>query len=468
MLSTTNTDHRPKLIALLLIAVGLFSLCYFNGLAFFKSFIIFVFAISILGSLFFWDMRMGIMFIGASIYLLVGAVTPDQFVHHASLEVILFLISMMIVVGMMKDVGLFSWLITVLLRIKNINGKRLFFIILILSALFSSLMGEVASIMIMVITILQICDMIDIDPVPLVICSILATNIGSAATVLGNPVGILIASHSGLSFEDFLVHALPNSAVNLILVIGIIMVVYRKYIATIDDKLKEYTQNFSFLHLINIPADRQTRVSIFIFLATIALISLHKRLELLIGLEENALMLMFPILSAGIVLMYNRHRARHYIEKEVEWSSIIFFMFLFAQAGVIHVTGVAESLAHSLVSLADTNTALSAIVLISSAVLSSVLDNVVAVSTYIPVIKELEVMSTTNTNLWWALLFGACYGGNITVIGSTANIVALGLLEKQRNIKITFQQWIRIGFLIGLFNLITTLFLLKVHIFFFG
>jgi len=449
--------QKTKFPILIFLSIALSSMCVLGGLSFFESSIVLIFMTSILGSLFFWDYRLGFMFIGSAIFLLIGAVTPEDFIRYASLDVILFLISMMIVVGMMKEAGLFEWLITLLLRMKNLTGKSLFVVLMFISAIFSSLMGEVASIMIMVMTILGICDLLEVDPVPLIISSIFATNIGSAATVLGNPVGILIASKSGLSFEDFLVHALPNATVNLVVVIGVLIALNRKYIQKISKELHLYTDDAGFMKLISIPSDRKTRVSIVIFCVTIFLISLHKRLELLLGLQENTLLLMFPILSAGIVLIYRHEKSRDYIEKEIEWPSIIFFMFLFAQAGVIHATGVAERLAEVLVSFAGgQKDILIGIILITSGALSSLLDNVVAVASFTPLIKELEVLSVGDSNLWWALLFGACYGGNVTMIGSTANIVALGLLEKHLDYTMTFRQWLKTGIIIGVTSFVVT------------
>lgn len=457
---------RRFINALIMTGLALLSsgLSYRAGLTPAQAFIVFVFSVSILGSLFFWDLRLGFVFIGSAVYLGMGAVTPEDFVRFASLDVILFLISMMIIVGMMKDAGLFEWLLMRLLRLRKLTSLKLFMVIMFLSAIFSALMGEVASIMIMVMTIIAICDLLEVDPVPLVICSIIATNIGSAATILGNPVGILIAARSGLSFEDFLVHALPMALLNLIVITIGIRWLLRRYIAGLSSRLKMYTEE-GFLQLINIPIDRKTRISIFIFGVTILLIALHHRLEILIGLEENTLLMMFPILSAGIVLMYRHEKARDYIETEIEWPSIVFFMFLFAQAGVIRATGIAGLLAQKMVGFAGPHReGLAGLVLASSGLISSVLDNVVAVAAYVPLILELEKISTLNSNLWWALLFGACFGGNITMIGSTANIVALGLMEKHLNIKIIFRQWVKIGTVTGLLSLLITWIALLIHL----
>ncbi len=443
-----------KFFWLVMLSLGIGAAGFWVGLSVHQSLIVSIFSTSILGTLFFWDFRLSFVFIGSGLLLSMNAVHLDDFIRFASLDVILFLISMMIIVGMMKEAGLFTWLVTLVLRIKNLNGTKLYVLTMLTSAFLSGLMGEVASIIVVVTVILDICDFLEIDPIPLIISSIIATNVGSAATVLGNPVGVLIAARGKLSFEDFLTHALPVSVLALILAVGVVLVYYRKSIAEICDKLKDYQDDKSFLYLISIPPDHRAKVSIGIFAVTILLISLHKRLEMLLGLVDNTLLFMIPVISAGVVMAYRHDKARHYIEHEVEWPSILFFMFLFAQAGVIQSTGIAGFLAQKMIgSIGNYPQVLSGIVLMTSGFLSSGVDNVVAVASYVPIVQSLGELHVNMKSLWWALLFGACFGGNITLIGSTANIVALGLLEKERNLKVNFFQWLRIGFIVGVLTM---------------
>jgi Na+/H+ antiporter NhaD/arsenite permease-like protein len=439
-----------KLVLLHLLAAFLGGLGFLIGLTIHQSFIIFIFALSILGTLFFWDARLSFAFIGSGIFFLVRAVDMQTFIHYASLDVILFLIAMMIIVGMMKDAGLFTWLVTLILRMKRLSGIKMFIVIMFASAVFSSLMGEVTSIIVMATVILNISDFLDVDPLPLILSSVMATNIGSAATVLGNPVGVLITARGHLSFEDFIIHAMPISFAVLLLTIAILCVWYRKYIRTLTERIQPYNEDHGFLCLISIPPDIKTRISMIIFAVTIVLIGFHHRLEVLLNIEENALLIMLPIISAGIVMIYRRDKARYYIEHEVEWPSILFFMFLFAQAGVVQSSGIAGALIEKmLANTGDIGHWIFGIILFSSGILSSAVDNVITVASFVPLIKSLETYFANHGELWWALLFGACYGGNITMIGSTANIVALGLLEKERNIKITFFAWLKMGLVIG-------------------
>lgn len=410
-----------------------------------------VFCMSVLGTLFFWELRLSFVFFGAGILLLARAVDMENFLKFASLDVILFLIGMMILVGMLNEAGLILWVITKLFCIHKITGKKLFLLLMSISAVSSGLMGEVASIIIMAKIIIAISDFFDIDPVPLLISSVLATNIGSAGTVLGNPIGVLIAARGHLTFEDFLAQALPITVFVLLITIIILFFWYRKYIEQLNKKLVSLKENKIFLSLIAIPADRKAKISMAIFVLTIIAISLHRRFELLFGLEENTLLLMLPIFSAGIVLLYRRDKMRYYVEHEVEWPSILFFLFLFAQAGVIKYSGISDFFANKLFANIGTRPALlSGLLLYSSGFLSSALDNTVVVASYIPTVLSLGTLQVAMKPLWWAILFGACYGGNMTVIGSTANIVAVDILEKQAKKKINFFTWLKIGLVVGI------------------
>lgn len=413
-----------------------------------------VFCMTLLGIVFFWDLRLSFVFFGAGLLLLTRAVDLENLLKFASLDVILFLIGMMILVGMLNEAGLIFWIITRLLSIKGITGNRLFLLLMAISAVSSGLMGEVASIIIMAKIIIAISDFFDMDPVPLLIPAVLATNIGSSSTVLGNPIGVLIAARGGLSFEDFLMQALPITLLVLIMTVVVLFFWFRKYIRELDGKLISLGENKIFMSLISIRADRKVKISAFIFILTLIAIALHHRFELLFGLEENTLLLMLPIVSAGVVLLYRRDKVRYYIEKEVEWPSILFFLFLFAQAGVIKYSGISDFFADKLIANVGMKPGLlSGLMLYSSGFLSSILDNTVVVASYVPTVESLGSLNVSLRPLWWAILFGACYGGNMTVIGSTANIVAIDILEKQLNKRINFFDWLKIGLVVGIFSM---------------
>ncbi|MFN3551030.1 MAG: SLC13 family permease, partial [Endomicrobiia bacterium] len=314
-----------------------------------QSFILAVFSTSILGTLFFWEFRVGFVFIGSGIMLLVHAINLEEFVKYASLDVIWFLIGMMIILAMLKEAGVFYYLTTRILRIKNLNGEKLFFALTTTSWFLSGLMDEVTSIILVATIIFSICEFLEISPVAFLISCIITTNIGSASTVLGNPIGVLIAIRGKLSFEDFIVNSLPATIICLFITSIILKIFYKKYIEELSLKLKPHTENLSFLYLISTPMDKKTKISTGIFILTVILIALHRRFEKILSLEENTILVMLPIIIAGLVLIINHKKATKYIEHEIEWNSLLFFLFLFAQAGVLQSSGIAKKFAEIII-----------------------------------------------------------------------------------------------------------------------
>lgn len=440
-----------KFIYLIGLSLGLGLLTRHIGLSTHQALAISIFSASILGTLLFWDFRLGFAFLGTSILLMTRTIDLAHVIEFASLDVILFLVGMMVLVGLLKDSGFFAWIVQLILRIKNLTAAKFVMIISLISALLSTMTSEVVSIIFMVAAILEICDYFEVDSVPFIIISVLATNIGSAATVLGNPIGILIASKAGLTFEDFIIKAFPLAAVCLLAAILLLIFWYRKTIGEMDDKIRKLGANEMLIRLISVPPERELKISLAIFGATLVFISLHHRLELLWGLEPNTVLLTMPLFSAGVIMIWKWQRAREYIEKDVEWWTLLFFMLLFAQAGTLKYTGATDVLAKNLAGLAGNSLpVLIGIVLWVSTIGSSILDNVVLVAAFIPVIQSFQSLNLDLQPLWWALLFGGCLGGNITLVGSTANIVALGILEKEKNIRMTFFRWFWVGLSVGI------------------
>jgi Na+/H+ antiporter NhaD/arsenite permease-like protein len=155
-------------------------------------------------------------------------------------------------------------------------------------------------------------------------------------------------------------------------------------------------------------------------------------------------------MSAGIVMIWRRRRARYYIEHDVEWWTLTFFLMLFGVASTLQYTEVTTEIASSFTALfSDRRDLLIPVVIAVSALGSAFIDNVIFVAAFIPVVKELTMGASGVHPLWWALLFGACFGGNITLIGSTANIVALGMLEKRYRTRIAFLEWFKVGLAAG-------------------
>jgi len=403
-----------------------------------------VFISIIFGTLFFWGFRLAIAFLGLAVLIFSKSLDIPTFVTSSSLEVILFLVGMMVIVGALRDLGFFTWIVQLIVSMPRLSGRKFIFVTAAASALLACAVDEVTSIIFISTLIFQVCDRLKLNPTPYILICVLATNIGSSGTMMGNPVGIFIGTKGQLTFGDFMIWAFPLMLVSLLATIGLLLVVFHKDFKTFDAHLADrLARGLSIAPVVQVP---YMRGLILISLTVIAIASHHQTEELL-GLEKNSVLLVMPLICAGIVMILKPDRARHYIEKEVDWWTLVFFMLLFAVAGTLEHTHVDQVLANGFSRIAGrSTTTLVPFIFAVSSVGSAFVDNVIFVAAFSPVIEQLSV-SVKDFPLWWALLFGACFGGNITMIGSTANIVALGMLEKHGGTQITFFRWLKVGLL---------------------
>lgn len=453
-MENSKNHFIPRIILLALIAAIVGTVA--NGIGFDKRQIVTltVFSLSILGALLFWQFRVSFAFFGSSLLLLSRVITFEEFIAFSSMEIILFLIGMMVLVGFLKELGFFTWLLSKAVVMRNLTAGKFMIGLTLSSALLACILDEVTSIMFMTMLIFEFCDYYEVDPVPFVIASVFATNIGSSGTVIGNPIGLLIAAKAPLTFEDFIFNAFPIMLMSLVIVFGPLLLLFKKPLKELDRKIREFGPNDVLVKLLNIPVEKNLKKGFMIFGATLLLLATHHRWEVLLNLEPNTILLITPLLSASCIMMWRREKARSYVEKDVEWWTLLFFLFLFAQSGTLTHVGIASFFADKIMLLVEgSKNILISITLFGSAIISSMLDNVVVVASFIPIVKGLIAINPMYKILWWALLFGACFGGNLTIIGSTANLIAIGALEKTKKTTITFTQWFKVAFVVGLVTL---------------
>ncbi|MBI3311943.1 MAG: hypothetical protein HYZ88_00230 [Candidatus Omnitrophica bacterium] len=420
-----------------------------------------VFSSFILGTLFYWQFRLAFAMIGATALLSLRLIDIPHLIEFANLDIILFLIAMMIVIGFLEERKFFEVLLEKLLDRISHRPKWFFPTMMALSMVTAALVDEVTSILFMTSLTLHLTRRLKLEPFPFVVMIVLATNVGSSATVVGNPIGVLIALRAGLSFTDFLRWATPISLAGLVLTIGICLVYFRKPleemargVAKVQEKAVEE----------GTISRRQFRLATGIFLATIAGLILHHGVEHFLRLPKNTLLLGFPFLMAGICLLIQGEKARELVEKRVDWWTLVFFLMLFASVGTLRYVGVTDRIAQGLHAVAGTNPAiLLALILGISALLTAFLDNILVVATFIPIVADLAASGITVAPLWWALLFGGTLGGNATMIGSTANVVAIGMLEKEKH-TVRFSQWLGPGLAVTLPTLALAFFLLWIQL----
>ena len=401
-----------------------------------------VFLAIILGTLFFWNIRLSIAYLGLSVLICTNALDIQTFVKSSSLEVILFLVGMMIIVGALRDLGFFTWVVQLIVSMPDISGIKFIAVTSIASALLACVVDEVTSIIFIATLIFQVCDRLKLNPIPYILICVLATNVGSAGTMMGNPVGIYIGTKGGLTFADFMCYAFPIMLLALAATVAVTVWFFRKDLAQFDISLKErLARNLSLAPVVDVPYKQ----GLTLLLITICAIGLHHQIESFLGIGKNSVLLIAPLICSGVVMILKKDRARYYVEREVDWWTLLFFMLLFAIAGTLEHTHVDLIMANYFSSICGTDlNILVPFIIALTSIGSAFVDNVIFVAAFCPVIEQLSY-TVKDLPLWWALLFGACFGGNITMIGSTANIVALGMLEKRSRSRITFFQWFRIG-----------------------
>jgi Na+/H+ antiporter NhaD/arsenite permease-like protein len=206
---------------------------------------------------------------------------------------------------------------------------------------------------------------------------------------------------------------------------------------------------------------RQWFICLVLFTGTIAGLILHASLEKLLGLQKNTLLIGTALLSAGISLLLERDRARELVERRVDWWTLSFFMMLFASVGTLKYVGTTEVITKSLISWVGGNPKMLFLVITwTIGILTGFMDNVLAVATFIPMIQDIAKTGIDVTPTWWGVLFGGTLFGNLTVIGSTANIVAIGIIERQKIGHIAFGQWLIPGMIISIPTLAIATFLI--------
>ena len=405
-----------------------------------------IFMATVLGTLMFWRFRLAIAFAGIGALLATQTIDIEHAISFMSVDVITFLASMMILVEIAKEGGFFKWILHRLLAAVRYDPRKVMITLLVMSTLMAAMVDEVTSIIFITAIVFEYCRRFELDPVPFVISTVLATNIGSSATMLGNPIGILIGLRAGLTFEDFLLSATPVAILSLLVIIALCTLWYRKVLKEARAKVMGAGKIGPLGGGVNI---REVRLSGALLLSTVFMIAIHYRLELLLNVEKSTFLLVAAYLGAAAGLLWKRKEARSIVEKGVDWWTLIFFMFLFAKAGALKYTRLTDVLASGVASIASSQHQIQSLVLWLGGFASSVLDNVVLVAALIPVVQSLGALGFSTAPLWWALLFGGTYGGNITMIGSTANIVALGMLEKDFHYYMRFFRWLSIGLLGG-------------------
>jgi Na+/H+ antiporter NhaD/arsenite permease-like protein len=387
--------------------------------------------------------------VAAALMTVLGLIPGDRIFYseHEGIDwnVIFLLLGMMVIVGVIKQTGVFDFL--AIWAAKRSHGKpfRLMVMLMLITAIASPVLDNVTVILLVAPVTVVICDRLRIAAQPYLIAEVLASNIGGAATLIGDPPNIIIGSRASLTFNDFLVNMAPAVIVIFALFVAFTRVLFR------DDLRADEVHLDEVLALQERRAIKDTGLLIramAVLAVVIAGFALHSVLHVppsIVALVGAGAMLLVTDVDVTEVL------------PEVEWSTLVFFMGLFAMvAGLVHtgVIGALGSVAES--AFGDNWFGAATALLFGSAVFGAFVDNIPYTATMTPVVEGMAAQAAdaeTGRALWWAFALGACFSGNGTAIAASANVVAIGIAQRAGH-PISFWRFTRYGIVVTLLSTI--------------
>lgn len=380
---------------------------------------------------------------GAAAVVILPVISSDDIFYSRRTgidwDVIFLLLGMMIIVSVLRQTGVFEYV--AIWSAKRAQGSplRIMILLVLVTAVASALLDNVTTVLLIAPVTLLVCDRLEINAAPFLMAEVFASNIGGAATLVGDPPNIIIASRAGLSFNAFLAHMAPIVAIVLVAFIALLPRLFPGSFTVDPDRVADMMA----LEEREAIQDRRLLIKCGVVLAGVfAGFIGHSALNL----EPSVV----ALLGAGVLIVISKMERSDYLSG-VEWETLLFFAGLFVMVGALVDTGAIAALAKGATELTGGNALLTTMGILGvSAPVSGIIDNIPYVATMTPIVAEL---STTLPNdlhpdaLWWALALGADFGGNLTAVGASANVVMLGIARRAGN-PITFWEFTRKGIVV--------------------
>lgn len=389
-----------------------------------------------------WINKMLAAMVGGFLIVLTGIVHQDVAFKAIDWNVIFFLIGMMMVISVLKDTGIFMYIAIKTAKLAKGYPLRIMLYMFLATAFISAFMGSVTSIMILVPIVLLIAHELKITPIPFIITMVIASNMGGAATMIGDPPNILIGSATKYTFIDFILNLTPPVLIITFSSLGLIWLLYRSSMRVTNQnrvKLMEFKETGL------IKNKRKLIFGTVILVLMLTALALQSIIN--IGTATVAM-------TAGLamMLMNNRKKVDKVLTQDIDWTTIFFFMGLFMIVESLVETGFISGLAQKVLQATHSEPkATSFAILWLSGLFSAIIDNVPFVAAMIPMLEHIGVVFEANHlpasamhPLWWSLALGTCLGGNGTLIGASANIVAAGIAQRN-GFPISFKEFTKIG-----------------------
>ncbi|OGH66519.1 MAG: hypothetical protein A3B90_00755 [Candidatus Magasanikbacteria bacterium RIFCSPHIGHO2_02_FULL_41_13] len=371
---------------------------------------------------------------GAVLMILLGILNQKVALEGVDFNTLGLLIGMMIVVGIAKQCGMFQYVAILAAKIGRGRPIPIFLLLGFIVAIFSAFLDNVTTVLLMVPVTFVVTHNLKVNPKPFLIAIILLSNIGGTATLIGDPPNILIGSAAGLSFNDFLLNLAPVVLVVTFVTLVLLYFWYRKELISTPEA-QAAIMKFN-------PKDAISNKSLLIkSLFVLGLILLGFFTHSITHIEGATI----AMAGAALLLLLTVHEPDEHL-RDVEWTTIFFFIGLFILVTGLEHVGAIRIMAEKLIELTQGNLAATTLTILwGSAILSAIVDNIPFVATMIPLLKDVgTITGLPLAPLWWALALGADIGGNATLVGASANVVVSGMAAKEGH-KLGFGEYMKVA-----------------------
>ena len=391
--------------------------------------------------------------LGAAIVVFLGVIPWEGLLEHVDFGTIFLLLGMMIIVNTARGSGLFEYIAIRTAKLASGSPIRILILFALVTAVVSAFLDNVTTVLLLTPMLLYVARVMKLNPVPFLVTEIFASNIGGAATLIGDPPNIMIASSAGLTFNEFLIHLGPIMAVDMVILLLMMYVIYGRSMKVSPGEREEMVRTLDSLDERAAITDRVLfRQSVIVIAFVVLLFFIHDRIgEILhvvlpfvdpaMGLEPAEV----ALIGAAVLLFWSRQSPEEIFEK-IEWPALFFFGGLFVIVGALVETGIIASIAAVMIENVGSVGEAMFIVTWFAAIASAIVDNIPLTAAMIPLIHDLGTTMDVYP-LWWSLALGACLGGNGTAIGASANVVVIGIAERE-GIGITFIDFLKVGMLV--------------------
>ena len=352
------------------------------------------------------------------------------------------LLGMMIIVAILADTGVFQWVGIKASKITKGNLWKLMLMLCTFTAVVSMFIDNVTTVLLMIPVTIAVFRIFRISPMPFILAQALASNVGGTATLIGDPPNIMIGSAANIDFNTFIIHMGPTVAVSFIASLFFLRFLFRNELRASVQNIEQLMREDETSYL----KDKNLlKKSLIVLIAVVALFVVHGSLHL----EPSVIALG----GAAFLLVITRASPER-VFHEVDWPTLIFFTGLFIIVGTAEHAGMIDLLSEAAIKITGGDPWITFLVIVwLSAFASAFIDNIPYTATMIPFVQTVSLDPNIAaafggfavSPLWWGLSLGANFGGNGTLVGSSAGVVAAGMSEKYGH-PISFNRWFKVGF----------------------